>query len=158
MKQLYKIFRLRQPSSKVDKDLYFLCGFRPLVIKGYCMDSGGRNFMYVRDFTADDEVLLRDTSTSAKDHDNDDSGIELDDQGFAMKSHSTLLDRNSAEIMIEAYGDLFEGEIVTIGNALPLRDENPFGAGAQYDADINADGVTGRANPEFSDSGVYRID
>lgn len=157
MQQLYKSFRFQQPSTAIDKNLWFQCGFRPTVVRGYAMDSAGQDFIAVRDLTADGEVCVRANNSTAKDENNTSDGISFDDQGFSMISGSTLLNRNSAMFFIEAFGDLDERGVVTMSNDIPHRAEEPYGEGAQYDANINADG-SGTASKIFSEVGIYKTE
>lgn len=155
MKQLYRAFRVQQLATKVDQPLFFHCGFTPLVVKGYSMDSGGRDFIAVRGLTADGEVVVRANDGTAKDEDDSNNGISFEEQGFSMKSHTLILDRNSGLFFVEAYGDLVEGDVVTVSADLPTRDDDPYGEGKQYTPNINPD-LSGSYNPEFSDAGIYK--
>ena len=153
----FAIVRMEQPSTKLAEDFYVQLGWRPTVIVALGADSSASMNYFVDGLTGDDDTALVPTGGGAIDHDAT-PGISVDDSGFTIGQETTFFDRNSAAVGFLVWGMPPSGEalsqVITVSASLPARDDEAFGEGKQYDADIESDG-SGRYNPEFSDPGVY---
>lgn len=153
----YKAFRFQQPSTAIDKNLYFKCGFRPLVVKMVEVNALFLKVIAVRDLAhGNSTVTYRDGSDTAVPQGS--NGVGFEDDGFTVQTGPGEGFRTASAVwLIEAFGDTDEHEVVTMSADLPLRIDDPFGAGTQYDPIINEDG-SGEASVRFSDSGIYRAE